>query len=132
MKIKLIIIAIALVATVSSCKKDLATNWVGTYNGTSGNNTVQRVVISKVNENTIKLELQTNFLGTFISFATIANGKVNSASSATVNEDGTVAGASGTWHFTGAGTRNGNAITLIGQATQPGASDLNYYFAGSK
>ena len=82
MKTKLIIIAIALMATVSSCKKDLAVDWVGTYNGSSGNNTVQRVVITKVNEKTIKMELQTTFLGTYVSFATIGNAKLNSATSA--------------------------------------------------
>jgi hypothetical protein len=132
MKSKLVIIAVVLMAAASSCKKDLAADWIGTYDGTSGNNTFQRVVITKVNEKTIKLELQSLFLGNYVSFATIGNGKLGSSTAVTVNEDGTIAGNSGTYHFTGAGTRDGNALTLSGQATQTGASTLYYVFTGSR
>jgi hypothetical protein len=132
MKNKLLLITILMMTFATSCKKDIATNWLGTYNGTAGNNTVQRVVVTKVNEKTIKLELQTLFFGTYVSFATIANGKLNSATSLTVDEDGTVTGQSGTYHFSGFGTRDGNVLSVTGQATRSGSSTLYYVFTGSK
>ncbi len=125
--------AIATIA-LSSCKKDLANDWEGTYNGTSGSGIV-RIVITSVDKTTIKLNLQTSFLGTYVSYATIGNGKLKDASTLTVDEDGTLANnANDTYHFTGVGTRSGNSLTLSGQAVNKNnSSDVqSLVFAGNK
>lgn len=116
---------------MSSCQKDWAEGWAGTYTGTAGSN-INRVVITKVNNKTIKMELQTIVIGSPYTFATIGNGKLTGENTLSVSEDGTVAGYSGTYNFTGGGTRNGNSITFSGAATQAGASTLYYTFTGSK
>jgi len=131
MKLKLIIFSVVFVFSLSSCQKDLATDWTGTYVGVSGS-TFSRVVVTKVNDKTIKLELQSSVLGSYVTQATIANGKLNSVSSLSVNEDGNVLGYSGVWHFSGAGNRDGNQLILNGTATQTGQSNLDYTFTGNK
>ncbi len=125
------ILTVLLITTLSSCQKDWAEQWIGTYTGTAGSNTFNRVVVSKVNNKTIKMELQTLVLGSPYTYATIGNGKLNSETTVSISEDGTVAGYSGTYTFTGGGTLNGNTLTLSGAAAQPGAT-LYYTFTGSK
>lgn len=133
MKIKILFIALVFITALSSCQKDLATSWVGTYNGsTTGGNNVSRVVVTKVNDKTIKMELQSNVLGAYYTYATIGNGSLASATTVGINEDGTVYSYSGTYHFSGGGSLNGNALTLTGAATQTGKTTLYYSFSGSK
>ncbi len=117
--------------SLTSCQKDLAEQWIGTYNGTAGS-TFNCIVVTKVNNKTIKMELRTLVLGQPYTYATIGNGKLNSESSVSINESGTIAGYSGTYTFTGGGTINGNTLTLSGAATQPGQSTLYYSFTGTK
>lgn len=124
--------ALLFLVSLSSCQKDWAEQWIGTYTGTAGSNTFNRVVVSKVNNKTIKMELQTLVLGSPYTYATIGNGKLNSETTVSISEDGTVAGYSGTYTFTGGGTINGNTLTVSGAAAQPGASTLYYTFTGSK
>lgn len=131
MKTKLIILTAVFACALSSCQKDLATDWIGTYTGVSGS-TFSRVVVTKVNDKTIKLELQSTFLGAYVTQATVGNGKLNSATSLVVDEDGTITGFSGTWHFSGAGSRDGNQLVLNGTATQTGQTTQAYTFTGSK
>ncbi len=131
MKTKLLIIATLFVFALSSCQKDLATDWMGTYTGVSGS-FFNRVVITKVSDKVIKLELQSNLLGSYSTYATVANGKLKSTSSLVVDEDGTIVGLPGTWHFAGAGNRDGNELILNGTATQPGQTTQNYSFTGTK
>lgn len=133
MKTKMLFIAVVLMASLSSCKKDLATDWIGTYDGTTGSGNVQRVVVTKVNDNTIKLELQTQFLTSYATFATMANAKVSSSTLATVDEDGTVYGYTGIYRFTGVVSRNGSTLTITNaMATQAGATTLYYNFSGTR
>ncbi len=141
-------IAVFIVFTFSSCAKVGCTNrystnydpqaniddgncifwsdgWLGTYNGsTTGGNNVNRVVINRVNENTVKMELQTNVLGSYYTYATIGNGNLASVTTVSISEDGTVTSYSGNYRFTGGGTLNGNALTLTGAATQAGQTTL--------
>jgi hypothetical protein len=114
MNYKILFASILFIASFSSCKKDLASDWEGTYDGVAGNNTINRVAVTKVNNNTIKMELQTQVFGTYLTYATIANAKLSSSSVVSINEDGTVAGNSCIYHFTGSGTRNGNTLQLNG------------------
>ncbi len=132
MKTKLLFVAFALSSFLSSCKKDLVTAWVGTYIGVAGSTTVNHVVISKVDDSTIKIELQTGVGGTYYTYATMGSGKVTTSSSVAINEDGTVYGYTGLYHITGGGSLSGNNLTLNGSATQSGAATLYYTFQGSK
>ncbi len=118
---------------LSSCKKDLSSDWEGTYNGTSSSG-ISRIIITSVDKSTVKLTLQTNLLGTYYDYATIGSGKLGSATSLTVDEDGTISGSSDTYHFQGTGTRNGNSLALTGQAVNKNnSSDVkSLVFAGNK
>ena len=132
----LLFIAIALITSFSSCTKDLATDWIGTYNGTVGS-TFNRVIVSKVNKTTVKVELQQYYLPTtsYITYATMNNGKLSSDNALSVNEDGTIITDPGlTFHFTGVGSLNGNTLTLSGQAqNKSNSSDIRTYtFTGTK
>lgn len=134
MKTKVLaLLAIALV-TITGCNKDWAGDWAGTYDGTSGSNTVQRVVVTDIDKKAVKLELQTLVLGSYYTFATIANGKLTDAKTLKVDEDGTIAGETDPYHFIGAGTLNGTTLTISGQATNKNdASDVKlYYFSGNR
>ncbi len=134
MKTKLFLfMAIATIA-LSSCKKDLSSDWEGTYNGTSGS-AITRVVITTVDKTTIKLALQTPTLVGYVSYATIGNGKLTNATTVNIDEDGTLAtNTNDTYRFTGVGTRNGNSITISGQAVNKNnSSDVqSVVFAGNK
>ena len=132
MKTKLLFVTLVLITFLPSCKKDLATAWVGTYIGVAGSSTVNRVVVSKVDDSTIKIELQASVGGGYYTFATIGSGKLNSSTAVTINEDGTVYGYLGLYHITGGGSLSGNNLTLNGKATQTGATTLYYTFQGSK
>ncbi len=132
MKARLLFVALLLVAFLPSCKKDLATPWVGTYVGVAGSSTINHVVISKVDDSTIKIELQSGVSGTYYTYATMGSGKLTTSSSVAINEDGTVYGYTGLYHITGGGSINGNNLTLNGSATQSGANTLYYTFQGSK
>lgn len=134
MKGKIIAFALFALVTISGCNKDLASDWAGTYNGSSGSNTVQRVVVTSVDKKAVKLELQTAVLGTYYTFATIANGKLTDATTVSVNEDGTIAGETDPYHFTGAGTLTGTTLTISGKAeNKNNASDVKlYYFSGNR
>ena len=133
MKTKLMLVMAVFAIGLSSCKKDLAAAWIGTYNGsTTGGNNVSRVVVNRVNDNTVKLELQSNVLGSYYTYATIGSGNLASATTVGINEDGTVYGYTGTYHFSGGGSLNGNALSLTGSATQTGQTTLYYSFNGSK
>lgn len=105
---------------------------VGTYVGVAGSSSINHVVISKVDESTIKIELQTGTSGVYYTYATIGSGKVTSSSAVAINEDGSVFGYSGLYHFSGGGSLSGNNLTLNGSATQSGATTLYYTFQGSK
>lgn len=135
MKTKLFLfMAIATIA-LSSCKKDLASDWEGTYNGTSSSSAITRVVITTVDKTTIKIALQTPTFVGYLTYATIGNGKLTNATTVTINEDGTLANnPNDTYKFTGVGTRNGNSITISGQAVNKNnSSDVQYVaFAGNK
>lgn len=126
--------------TISSCKKDKlnpnkdnTTAWVGTYTGNAGS-TVNRIIISRVDNVTLRMELQTTSFVGFITYATIQNAKLQTPTTCKIDEEGVIAGFSGVYKFTGSAALNGNNLTLSGNATNktdPGDVKL-YYFTGSK
>lgn len=124
----LVVLAIAF----QGCKKD-ADNWVGTYNGQSGQN-IQRVIISKASNSTLKVELQSVLGSLYLTYAVIDAAKITSATNVEVDEDGQLAGDPATYKFKGTATRNGNSISILGSATNKNnANDVKYYsFNGTK
>lgn len=119
---------------VTGCQKDYAENWAATYDGTSANNNLQRIVISEVGKNTLKLDLQTLAGNTYVTFATIGNGKLTSATKVDIDEDGSILGNSGNFHFTGTGTLSGNTLTMYGLAVNKADANekYGYEFTGNK
>ena len=107
---------------------------MGTYNGSAVGALISRVVISKVNEKTIKIELQTPIVGVYYSYVTVVNGSLANSTTVNINEDGTIASFPDTYRFSGNGTRNGNGLTINAQAqSKTNASDIKYFiFSGSK
>lgn len=134
MKVKALSLLILSLMVLSGCKKDFAEDWAGTYDGTSGNNTVQRVVVTKVDKQSVKMELQTQTFVGYVTFATVGNGKLTSATKVEVNEDGSLYGSNATYRFTGTGTLSGTTLTITGIATNKNdASDVQgYYFVGNR
>lgn len=130
MKSKLLIIAAMLMLGASSCAK-WADDWAGVYNSTTSG-IYSRVIVTEIKNKVIKLELQSISIVGYTTVATIANGKLTSANTVSIDEDGSIAGNSGTWHFTGSGTLNNGQLVLAGTATQPGSSNIDYAFSGRK
>ena len=127
------LLALALIVTITSCSKKDADDWVGTYNGQAGQ-AIQRVIVEKVDASTLRIQLQTPFLGSFATYATIGSAKISGNTSLTIDEDGLIAGFTDTYRFTGSGNLNGKALTISGSAAnKTNASDVKaYYFTGSK
>lgn len=120
-----------LAVALSSCQKDWADNWVGTYDS-STSSTYERIVVTRVNNKTLKMELQAVFLGAYYTRATIGNAKLGSENSATIDEDGTIYATSGTWHFAGSAQLDGDRLILVGTATQQGQQSIDYGFSGRR
>lgn len=131
MKNKLILTAILFTTILSSCKKDVASDWAGTYDGVAGSGTVNRVLVTSTDKTHVRIELQALIFGAYATFATIQNGSVT-ASKLTVDENGPYNG--GSYHFLGLGTLDGNTIHIYGSATNnSNSSDVQYYdFTGTK
>ncbi|HWB64645.1 MAG TPA: hypothetical protein VG603_14110 [Chitinophagales bacterium] len=135
------VLAVALIAILAGCKKDTdnAAAWVGTYTSTGTvTDSLNQVTISEVNSSTLQIQLQYKYNISGVSgvytFATIQGAKLSTATSASVNESGTISGSAGTYQFTGGGALSGNSLTLTGQAVNTSnSSDIRYYvFTGSK
>lgn len=129
-KLSLLLLLFAFI--FQSCKKD-ADEWVGTYNGQTGQS-IQRVLINKVDKNTLKIELQTVLNNIYYTYAIIQSAKIVDANSANVDEDGQLAGDPALYRFRGSLTKSGKNITIAGNATNKNnsADVKNYYFNGSK
>ncbi len=129
-----IICGLLISVILMSCGKvDNTTNWVGIYNGNAGG-AINRVLVSKVDNSTLKLELQTEVSSIYYTYVTLYNVHINSSTSLSVNENGSIAGYSDTYHFTGTGGLSGSILTLAGSGTSTtNSSDVKYYaFTGSK
>lgn len=134
MKSKLMVAVLVLIVAASGCKKtDNAALWVGTYTGTGNSNTINQVTISEVNSSTLQIQLQVTSGAGTITYATMLNAKLQSASAVTINETGQLAGSSDQYHYTGSGTLSGNTLTLSGQGQDVVTDSVKlYYFVGNK
>ena len=145
---KSILIGIILATIIASCSKpatnagqplnptgDNTTAWIGIYTGTvGGSNTLNKVVVSKVNDSVVSMQLQTNVSGQYYTYATLQNVKLTTTTSATINENGLIATFTDIYHFAGSALLNGNNLTVSGTGTSTtNSSDVKvYYFSGNK
>lgn len=129
-----IILGVLMSVMLMSCSKtnDQTTPWVGVYTGSAGS-TFTRVLVTKVNDNTVKMELDATYLGAFIPYATLQKVAVNSAITSTINEDGQLIGSDTTYHYQGTAGLSGSTLTISGTYTNT-VSNVSrpYYFSGSK
>ncbi|MCS6818549.1 MAG: hypothetical protein RMJ53_05035 [Chitinophagales bacterium] len=116
----------------SACRKD-ADNWVGTYDGQAGQY-IQRVLINKVDNKTLKVELQTVISSVYITYATIQAAKLVSATEASVDEEGQIAGDPAIYRFKATLKLSSKNLTISGSATDKNnpSNVKPYYFTGSK
>lgn len=129
-----IIIGIIISVILMSCSKTSSGGWAGTYNGTvSGSSNINRVIISQPSSTSLQMQLQILYAGSYYTYVTIQNATVN-GNTATINEDGLIAGYTGTYHFSGSALLNGNNLTVTGSGTNiANSADVKYYyFSGSK
>lgn len=129
---KLLFLLLVFAFVFQGCKKD-ADEWVGTYNGQSGQS-IQRVLINKVDKSTLKIELQTAINNIYYTYAVIQSAKIVNANSTNVDEDGLLARDPAPYYFKGTLTKSGKNLTVAGNATNKNnsADVKNYYFNGSK
>lgn len=117
-----------------SCSKtnDQTAPWVGVYTGTAGSN-FTRVLVTKVNNSTLKMELDGTYGNIYLPYATLQNVGINSSGVATVNEDGQLTGSDTTYHYQGSAGLSGSTLTITGTYTNT-VSHVSrpYYFTGSK
>jgi hypothetical protein len=129
---KFVIIVALAIALIAGCKKtDNASNWVGTYTSLNPTDSVNQVTIAEVNSSTLQIQLQAHYGSVVYTFATIQQAKLQTATTALVNETGNVAGYTATFQFSGSGVLSGNSVTISGTATNS-TNNLSYYFTGTK
>ncbi|MBS1685623.1 MAG: hypothetical protein JSS76_12755 [Bacteroidetes bacterium] len=132
-----IILGVLMSVMLMSCSKtsttDNTTAWVGVYTGNAGG-TINKVLVSKVDNSTLKMELQVVSGSASFTYVTLYNVHINSSASASVNENGSIYGYTDTYHFTGGGSLSGNSLNLTGFGTSTANSgDVKYYnFTGTK
>lgn len=133
MRLSIIVGVLMSVILMSCSKTDNTTNWVGIYTGSAGS-VINRVLVTKVDNSTVKMELQTQVSGTYYTYVTMYNVKISSSTTANVNENGSILGYTDTYHFVGTGALSGTTLTLAGSGTSTtNSSDVKYYaFNGSR
>lgn len=117
---------------LTGCQKDLAEDWAGVYLGNSGTGNVNRVIITKIDRKTVKIELQFNYLGAYITYATAQSANLVSSTVADIKEDGEVYGSVDIYSFLGSARLNGKNLQVNVTATnRTNSSDVRpYTFVG--
>jgi hypothetical protein len=134
--ILLLVLLIAGCSKNSSSDTDNTVGWTGTYtNGLTPHGGINRVVISKVDNNDLQVLLQYDTASYIETIATVRKAPVVNSSTFAVNENDTIAGIiDSTFNVVATGALSGNTLILSGSATNIAASaDVkNFYFSGSK
>ena len=136
---KVLFSMLTMILLLSACSKDNTDNtvgWIGTYsNGTNTRTQINRVVISKVDNNTLQVQAQIDSASFLFTVATFQKAISINGSTMAINENGPIAGiADSTFHFVGSGALSGNSLIFSGSATNTvSTADVKYfYFTGSK
>lgn len=130
---KAILFGVLISVMLISCTKNTSA-WLGTYNGTGSTNNINRVVITSASSTSVQMQLQTVILGTYYTYATVQNATLSNNTTASINENGLIAGYTDTYHFVGTAVLSGNSLTVSGSATSTtNSNDVKlYYFTGNK
>jgi hypothetical protein len=130
---------LAIILLLAACSKDNTDNtvgWVGTYsNQTNTRSQINRVVISKVDNNTLQLQAQIDSASLIFTVATFQKAIAINNTTMAINENGPITTiVDSTFHFVGSGALSGNSLIFSGSATNMvNATDVKYfYFTGSK
>ncbi len=138
---KTIFSALIISLLIAACSKnnndtDNTIGWTGTYsNGLNPHGGINRVVISKVDNNDLQVQLQYDTASYILTIATVRKAPVVSSTTFAVNENDTIAGIrDSTFNFVASGALSGNNLILSGSATNISspADVKNFYFSGSK
>lgn len=142
MKNAVISLSVILMMLVAGCSKnsssdtDNTVGWLGTYsNGQNPHAGINRVVISKVDNNDLQVLLQLDTATYIATVATVRKAPIVNANTFAVNENDTIAGVSdSTFNFVASGALSGNTLILSGSATNiaTSADVKNFYFSGTK
>ena len=138
---KTIFSALIISLLIAACSKnnndtDNTIGWTGTYsNGLNPHGGINRVVISKEDNNDLQVQLQYDTASYILTIATVRKAPVVSSTTFAVNENDTIAGIrDSTFNFVASGALSGNNLILSGSATNISspADVKNFYFSGSK
>ena len=120
----------------SSSDTDNTIGWTGTYtNGLNPHSGINRVVISKADNNDLQILLQEDSASYIGTIATIRKAIIVNSSTFAVNENDTITTISdSTFNFVATGALSGNNLIMSGSATNIAKSNdvKNFYFSGSK
>ena len=137
MKNILIAIATSFVLLVSSCSKSGTDNtaaWVGVYAAQPGS-AFDRIIISKADDNTLKVELKTTQNSYSYTYAILQKVTLQNPTQAAVNENTYITEYIGQYSFKGSITvKNGTVLILNGSATgTANETDVkSLYFVGDR
>lgn len=131
---------ILLLLIVAGCSKnssstDNTIGWPGTYSNANTQKQLNRVVISRVDNNTLQVQLQIDSAAYIVTVATFNKATAINSSTMAVNENTGIIGITdSTFQFVATGALNGNNLILSGSATNIAApADVkNFYFNGNK
>jgi hypothetical protein len=135
------IVVIAMLLLFASCSKNTSSTdntigWTGTYNSaTSPHNGINRVVLSKVDNNDLQVQIQIDSAIYVSTIATFKKATIVNSNTFAVNENDTINGISdSTFNFVASGALSGNTLILSGSATNTAISTdvKNFYFSGSR
>jgi hypothetical protein len=135
------VFALVMISVLTSCSKnssntDNTVGWVGTYtNGLNPHGGINRVVISKVDNNDLQVQVQYDTASYITTVATFRKATIVNSTTFAVNENDSLAGISdSTFNFVSTGALSGNSLILSGSATNIAApADVkNFYFTGNK
>lgn len=136
---KTLFLALVISLVIVSCTKDNTDNtigWVGTYTSSVSRLTdINRVVISKVDNNTLQVQLQRDTLTYVATIATAKKAIIVNSTTFAINENDTILNTNdSTFNFVATGALSGNNLIMTGSATNIAtpADVKGFYFSGSK
>jgi len=137
---KTISLALIISFLTASCSKtsntDNTIGWTGTYsNALNPHAGINRVVVSKVDNNDLQVQIQFDSASYLNTVATFRKAAIVNSTTIAVNENDTIIGISdSTFNFVATGALSGNNLILSGSATNTAApADVkNFYFSGTK
>jgi hypothetical protein len=136
---KALFLSVMISLLIASCSKnsnDLTANWLGNYDVNGTGDTVNRIAVTKVNDNTLQMQLQVAYTHTspFYTYVTLRNvGLTSASSSASIDEYDLISNRPDINHIVGSAAVSGNVLTVSATYTDT-VTHLQrpYYFIGTR